>query len=236
MQTAMSTTQAITTELERELLLGRFQPGDRFLSEHALCARFGVSRTPVREALKRLEAAGLLVARHGSGTFVADRSHDRVSAAIHRFSSTGRDAGALTELMETRLILETGAVWAATEAVAGNPAAAKPIAEALGQMDALLARKSSLRALAGADAAFHHALALATGNPLTIAIHQAVLPALRDYIIGAYQDSSQFTPSQREHRAIHHAITAGAPAQAVAALHAHLRRSIAGALGAAAAR
>ena len=226
MQAIMSTTQTITAELERELLVGQFAPGDKFPSEHALCARFGVSRTPVREALKRLEAAGLLVARHGSGTYVADRSPERVSAAIGRFNATGRDAASIVELMETRLILETGAVWAAAEAVAKVPTRARPIAEALGQMDALLARKSSLRALAGADATFHHALALATGNPLTIAIHQAVLPALRDYIIRTYLDTALFALSQQEHRAIHQAICAGDPGKAVAALHAHLGRAV----------
>lgn len=216
----------ITAELERELLLGRFAPGDKFPTEHALCERFGCSRTPVREALKKLEAAGLLIARHGSGTYVADRSHERVAAAIRRFGATGHGEEAMLELMETRRILETGAVWAAAEAAAKDPSRAAPIAEALAKMDALIAKKASLRAFAEADVVFHQSLALGTGNPLSIAIHQAILPALRDYIVGSYDDPAQFTISQRDHRAVYRAITAGDPAAAVRALHAHLQRSI----------
>ncbi|MEM7507967.1 MAG: GntR family transcriptional regulator [Pseudomonadota bacterium] len=57
--------------LEEEIVTGLLQPGDR-LEEVALANRFGVSRTPIREALFQLAAAGLIESRSRRGTFVAE--------------------------------------------------------------------------------------------------------------------------------------------------------------------
>jgi DNA-binding FadR family transcriptional regulator len=50
--------------------------GDRLPSESRLCEVFGVSRPVVREAISRLQADGLVVTRHGAGTFVAKRPRE----------------------------------------------------------------------------------------------------------------------------------------------------------------
>ncbi len=56
--------------LEADIVEGRLRPGDR-LEERGLAERFGVSRTPVREALRRLVASGLVQEQAGSGCIVA---------------------------------------------------------------------------------------------------------------------------------------------------------------------
>ena len=63
-------TQNLAGHLEADIVEGRLQPGDR-LEERGLAERFGVSRTPVREALRRLTAIGLVQEQAGSGCFVA---------------------------------------------------------------------------------------------------------------------------------------------------------------------
>lgn len=60
----------IVAQIEQDLILGRRAPGSR-LDERALAERFGVSRTPVREALHRLSARGLVVPRGRQGAQVA---------------------------------------------------------------------------------------------------------------------------------------------------------------------
>jgi DNA-binding GntR family transcriptional regulator len=56
--------------LEREIVEGRLPAGAR-VTEEELVQRMGVSRTPVREAIRVLESAGLIVRRRGRGTFIA---------------------------------------------------------------------------------------------------------------------------------------------------------------------
>ncbi len=61
-------------DILREDIAKRHAPGDRLESESALGTRFGVSVLTVREALSSLVEAGLVVRRHGSGTYVAEPS------------------------------------------------------------------------------------------------------------------------------------------------------------------
>jgi len=60
---------AVHGEIRERICLLRYPPGYR-LSEEALAAEFGVSRTPIRRVLNRLEFEGLVESRHGAGTFV----------------------------------------------------------------------------------------------------------------------------------------------------------------------
>jgi GntR family transcriptional regulator len=64
---------SVHDELRQRIDQGRFPPGSRLPSEPELAAEFQVSRATLREALRALEAEGLLRRRQGSGTYVADR-------------------------------------------------------------------------------------------------------------------------------------------------------------------
>jgi GntR family transcriptional regulator len=57
--------------LEEEIVSGRWQPGDRFPSEPAMCSHFDISRSTVRQALAELESEGLIRKEKGRGSFVA---------------------------------------------------------------------------------------------------------------------------------------------------------------------
>jgi DNA-binding GntR family transcriptional regulator len=70
----------IVARLERDILDGTLAPGAR-LDEQALAERFGVSRTPVREALLELTAQGLAMQQAHRGTFVADVTLEEVFGA-----------------------------------------------------------------------------------------------------------------------------------------------------------
>jgi DNA-binding GntR family transcriptional regulator len=65
-----SRVQLVRDQLEDDIVNGRMQPGEQVQIE-ALMARFGVSRTPVREALQQLEISGLVAVQPKRGTFVA---------------------------------------------------------------------------------------------------------------------------------------------------------------------
>lgn len=63
--------------LEDDIATGRFKPGER-LDEVSLAERFGVSRTPIREALLQLSAGGLVEVRPHRGAIVAKIAPDRL--------------------------------------------------------------------------------------------------------------------------------------------------------------
>src|SRR5258708_39246778 len=62
--------QQILETLQREILSGRYQPGQKLPSEAALVKRFGASRITVGRALRELRQAGLILSRAGSGSYV----------------------------------------------------------------------------------------------------------------------------------------------------------------------
>jgi multiple sugar transport system substrate-binding protein len=76
----------LKTYLEEEILSGRYGPDDRLPTEHELCARFGISRTPVNRALSELADEGLILRRRRHGTFVnphwAGRAPDRPEVRV----------------------------------------------------------------------------------------------------------------------------------------------------------
>ena len=63
---------ALTIRLVREILGGKFSPGERLPTERDMAEEFEVSRHVVREALKRLEALGLVRIQQGSGAYACD--------------------------------------------------------------------------------------------------------------------------------------------------------------------
>jgi DNA-binding GntR family transcriptional regulator len=86
----------IYQELRERIAFGDFEPGDR-LVEADLATRFGVSKTPVREALLTLEADGLVVLRPHRGAEVSRLTAEEWSDLI--FLRDALEIGALDEIM-----------------------------------------------------------------------------------------------------------------------------------------
>jgi len=95
--------QVIAGDITDQIKQGTLQPGERLDSELRLAERYGVSRMTLRQALGELESHGLLVRRHGSGTFVSEsrpRHHLSPLGAFHE--DVGVDEGEI----ETRLLVQ----------------------------------------------------------------------------------------------------------------------------------
>ena len=65
--------EVVRSELKRAILGGEFEVGAKLPNEDRLCERFGVSRVTIREAVRGLIEDGLVVRKHGSGTYVTRR-------------------------------------------------------------------------------------------------------------------------------------------------------------------
>src|ERR671931_2672907 len=96
----------IVAQIERAIFGGQLSPGDRLQSERELAEQFGVSRITVRDALRVLEARGLIRVKVGAmgGAFVADANTDRVAESISTMIRLKRMT--LSELAEARTVVE----------------------------------------------------------------------------------------------------------------------------------
>jgi DNA-binding FadR family transcriptional regulator len=136
---------------------GSLEPGAKLPTEAAIMEEFGVSRTVVREAISRLQAAGVVETRHGIGTFVVglgDGSAFRISPDQ---LGTLQDVIAVLEL---RIAVETeAAALAAARRTEENLAALRTA------LEAFLAAVAEGRDAVNPDFQFHLEIARATQNP-----------------------------------------------------------------------
>jgi GntR family transcriptional regulator len=75
---------------------GNFQPGDKLPKEDALAQQLGISRPTLREALGRMEGQGVIMRRHGVGTFVTSPSRGMMRGGLeelHSLYSLASNAG-----------------------------------------------------------------------------------------------------------------------------------------------
>ena len=79
----MRRAEALRDQLEQDIVTGHFRPGDR-LDEQSLATRFGVSRTPIREALMQLASTGMVELLPRRGAFVTNLS---IREVIERFET-----------------------------------------------------------------------------------------------------------------------------------------------------
>ncbi|RED52791.1 FadR/GntR family transcriptional regulator [Cohnella phaseoli] len=104
----MSLKDVVIRKLHDYIAEHELQPGDRFLNEKEIVQWVGASRTVVREALKAMEAVGVVRIKPGDGVFVNESSvHHLVNQFSFRWS---RDRARMLELLETRTMLELSAI------------------------------------------------------------------------------------------------------------------------------
>ncbi|KNZ34159.1 MAG: GntR family transcriptional regulator [Methylibium sp. NZG] len=136
---------------------GRLSTGDKLPTETALMAEFGVSRTVVREALSRLQAAGLVETRHGIGTFAVGMGDTSAFRIDPQQLATLRDVIAVLEL---RIGLETEAA-----AIASQRRTAQNLVALREALTLFADAVEEGRDAVTADFQFHLEIARATQNP-----------------------------------------------------------------------
>ncbi len=97
-------TNLIIEQIREAILSGEIKPSEKIPPERELVNRFKASRVAVREALKNLEASGLLVIKPGSGVYVAETDSKTMSDSL--YSILRMQKTSLNEVTEGRLIFE----------------------------------------------------------------------------------------------------------------------------------
>jgi GntR family transcriptional repressor for pyruvate dehydrogenase complex len=150
----------VREQLEHAIRRGDYATGDKLPSERGLAELFGVSRVSVREALRSLEAVGLVDVRHGAGTMVADPSQ-RATRDLSRWMKLNR--GEVLELLMARAALDE---LAAEEAALHQDEAEIAKVRAAHEAFARVAGDERMERLAELDMDFHLAVAAASGSEL----------------------------------------------------------------------
>lgn len=113
--------ERIYNTIRDRICLLEYVPGTR-LAEEDLAREFGVSRTPVRRVLSRLEAEGLLESRHGVGTFVIDVDIETLMPVYRLRMELAELIGKLDPIPRMKEDLDrVRAILARCDALIGNP-------------------------------------------------------------------------------------------------------------------
>ena len=211
----------IVDQIKLAIRDGRLHAGDRLPPERDLTARFGVSRVTVRDALRILEAAGLIEIRVGArgGAYVRAPGSDRVGEGIANMLMM-RSVSA-QEVTEARLVLELGIV---------PLVCSRSTEEDLAALDAIVA-ESRTAVSEGTyhmdlSATFHVALARASHN----AAVEMLVESLRGPLLLSLMRAREVAPAMgirgvREHAALVKAIRARDADRAHAIMSRHLGRT-----------
>src|SRR5882757_6627996 len=210
--------EVIVEQVENAIYTGQLVPGARLPSERELMAQFGVSRATVREALRVLEAGGLIRSRRtdpGGGAEVLPFSTESLYKALT----------SLVAVVQFRMVIE------------GNVAGLSAQLRSDDQLAAIEAQLAAMRtalekdydAFAAADVAFHNAVNDSIGNPL-LAVCNEVARGVTIKLAGlrsAHRDDpKQFQADQfLRHQEMYEAIRDQDSPTAIRSARAHLYES-----------
>jgi DNA-binding GntR family transcriptional regulator len=193
--------------LKRSIFDFEIVPGERF-SEADIASRLGMSRTPVREALVRLQREGYLDVQSKSGWTVRPLDFDLFD-----------------HLYDLRMVLETTAVRRLCQ---GEPRDASRLA--LQRLEDIWlveenARQSVASDVADCDEQFHLAIVEAAGNPEIARVHESVTERLRIIRRLDFAQPLRVEATYNEHAQILKALLRRRTEQAVMLLRAHIETS-----------
>lgn len=191
----------LAQEVERMILSGALPAGER-LNEQQLATRLGVSRGPLREALRGLEKSGLVVAVRNQGVYVRQVSAEEA-----------------LEIWDLRAAV-TGLACARL-AEAGTPAQLAALRDLVKRMEAAR-RADDPPAYFAANIEFHAALLAGGGGPRMRRLYDELEKELYLFRRRALVEPENMRESNAEHAAVVRAIAARDPAAARAAGEAHI--------------
>jgi GntR family transcriptional repressor for pyruvate dehydrogenase complex len=197
----------------------QLRPGERLPAERDLARMLGVSRVPIREAMRTLAAQGLVEIRRGQGMFVASNSVDATVDELTTALLKQRDV--LTELFAVRRLLEpASAQWAA----------ARRAPEHIARLEGLLAdiadagerEPPDYETIGARDTQLHVEIAVASGNRVLLRIMQAIQDLHEQQLETSLRYRDRVHETVKDHSRIVRAIAAGDPVEARTAMLDHL--------------
>jgi DNA-binding GntR family transcriptional regulator len=198
---ATTQTERLADEIAASVLSGDFQPGQR-LDEHMLAERFGVSRTPVREALRQLASTGLIEIKPRRGATVASATSAQLDTLF----------GAMAEVEAT---------CARLAAMSMTPIERRRLQSAHEAMAEIVARNDS-EAFAAANLTFHSLIYAGAHNAIITDFASALRRRLAPFRKAQFRTEGRLPRSQEEHGNVVRAIVVGDAQAAHATMFHHM--------------
>lgn len=192
--------------LREAILKGELKPGER-LMELQLAAKLGVSRTPIREAIRMLEQEGLAVTIPRKGAEVA--------------KMTEKDMEDVLEIREA--LDELAAKIACTRITEEQLAALEGIRDEFVEST----RSCDVKRIAEADVGFHDVIYEATGNPKLVNMLNNLREQIYRYRVEYLKEEKNYPVLIKEHERIVEALQTHNQAAVVSAMHAHIENQAA---------
>jgi GntR family transcriptional repressor for pyruvate dehydrogenase complex len=216
--------ERVLSWVDDRILSGELAVGDHLPPERELARLLGVSRAAVREAVRTLQAQGVVRSAVGTGasagtTITAVSAHAltrllRLHVALANFP--------LPDVVEVRISLERLSARLAAQGASSDDHAAMRNA-----LDVMAEPGIGRERFNDADTAFHVAIAAAAGNLLaadmTVAIRESMRLPILDRFRQVHAWEDMVDELRRDHEAIHSAITAGRADEAEEVMETHIR-------------
>ncbi|GAA1204006.1 FadR/GntR family transcriptional regulator [Prauserella alba] len=204
------THEQVLTQIQQKILDGTLRAGERLPSERELVSMLGVSRTSVREALRALEAMGIVESRTGSGqdagSVITATSTPAMTNLLRLHIALARIS--LSDLVDTRVELERSAARGAASVRTDDDL--RHLAELLAQMRSTDSDPHEFNAL---DTEFHVLIARISGNALAVDLMQALRGAVEHEMAETFAQLGDWRAAADglidEHEAIYRAIEKG---------------------------
>jgi len=215
--------EQVLGHLEQMLVTGELAPGQRLPPERTLAAQLGVGRSSVREALRVMEALGLLSTHTGSGPTAGAMIVSRPTGGMSMLMrlQVAAQNFPVSDIVRTRLVLETE--------VMDTLAHRQPVPD-LGHaeelLDAMDAAGMTAEDFLVLDAQFHVAMADAAGNQVIAAMMAGLRDSIEGYVLAGAPHTDWPVTCVRlrhEHRGLVEAVRAGDAALARKRIVEHIR-------------
>ncbi len=199
------TYELVLRRIEEQLLNRSLRPGDRLPPERELASILGASRPAVREALRVLQAQGIVRSGVGTGVDSGTIVTSAPSGALTRLLRVHLAVASfpLSDVVESRVMFERFSALGAARAI--TPEFLERIRGPLEAMDAPDIDRIRFNEL---DTEFHVAIAEAGGNQFVADLTVAVRESIRTDILGALEKSGDWPQIRAVLRADHHAVYA----------------------------
>jgi GntR family transcriptional repressor for pyruvate dehydrogenase complex len=217
--------ELVLHRVEADLAAGRLRIGGRLPGERVLAEQLGISRPSVREAVRVLEAMGVVRTATGSGpeagAVIVAEPVSPLTAVLRLHLATNHLP--MADVVQTRLLLES---WSAREA-AGRELGADELEVAEGLLDRMDDVGLTPEEFHQFDAEFHVALSGLAGNVLIAAVMASLRSAIHGYVLAAVPNLPDWEATavglRAEHRAILAAVREREPERAAELVTAHIR-------------